>query len=245
MRAAASLEGVSVSLLYHRVARRMPDDGHGHAQPHGAPLQRRAVVHDGMDGRRGRLPHEVLRGGLRKHVWRGRLARVPARQVQRGLQPPLPEVLAPRPQLGQPDPAPRDGPDGQDPQRHRHHLGVLVDVVRRLRAHPVAVEERQVQQPEHVERRHHRRAHAHHEQHLGVQGGELPRAVPRRERLPQDLVLAEEPREPRDPRDGDAPDQEHLGRLRDLRPQLPHLPDVLLPAHGVDHRPRPQEQQTP
>src|SRR5437867_11832718 len=65
-------------------------------------------------------------------------------------------------------------------------------------------------------------------------GPERGRAVWARERLPEDLVLREEPGEGRDAGDGEGRDDERGRGGGQVTPEPAHLPHVLLAAHGVN-----------
>ena len=126
--------------------------------------------------------------------------------------------------------------DRENDQRHRHRLGRLVDVVLDFVAHARLAEERQVDQPEHVERRHQRR-----------EKRDVPqvaiRAALARPRLPQDRVLGEEAGEAGDAGDGQGRDQHGAEGDLDLLCQRAHVLHLLLAAHGVDHRAGSEEEQ--
>src|SRR5687767_4037327 len=68
------------------------------------------------------------------------------------------------------------------------------------------------------------------------------REIRRRPRGRENLVLREESCCERKPGDCIRCELERPPRLRNLLLEAAHFPDVLLPAHRVDHRARPEEQ---
>src|ERR1700686_3082248 len=85
--------------------------------------------------------------------------------------------------------------DSEDYERYRHRLRRLVHVVLDLVAHPRWAIERQIHQPEHIERRHQRGG-------ITNKPQDAIRSALRSPRLPQNFVLRKETGERKNSRDG-------------------------------------------
>ena len=112
-----------------------------------------------------------------------------------------------------------------------------MDMVLDLVAHARLAEKRQVNQAEHIEGGHQR----------GRVADEPQDAIGpafRSPRLPEDFILGKESGERRDPGDGERGDQHSAIGDGDAMAEVSHVAHVLLAAHGVDHRPGAEEQQS-
>src|SRR3989442_15639417 len=117
-------------------------------------------------------------------------------------------------------------PDSKANKRDGHYWGRLVDVVLDFVRDARGPPERHEKKAEHIKRG----------QPRGDQrnGPEDLVTVGARERLPQDVVLAEKPGEEGSPPDGQRPPQHGLCRPWNPSPQAARLPDVLVDAQNVD-----------
>ena len=126
----------------------------------------------------------------------------------------------------------------QHDQRQRHRPRALMHMMLLLIRSSECAGKRQEDEPEHVVRGAERRERAENPDEPSRAGGE----VRRRQHRAEDLVLREEAGERRESGDGDRGDEERPRRDGDLLPQPAHVADVLLAAHGVNHRARSEEE---